>query len=74
MFINAYEKMHLEEQNVNLAQNIYQKSIERKEVGAISALDVTQKQNQLLQAEGNYIAAIMEMLNYKISLDKLYNQ
>ncbi|MFD1550928.1 hypothetical protein DNU06_05005 [Putridiphycobacter roseus] len=74
MFINAYEKMHLEEQNVSLAQNIYQKSLERKEVGAVSALDVTQKQNQLLQAEGNYIAAIMEMLNYKIQLDKLYNQ
>jgi outer membrane protein TolC len=73
MFINAYEKMHLEEKNVELAQSIYQKALARKEVGSISALDVTQKQSQLLQAEGSYIGAVMEMLNYKIQLDKLYN-
>ncbi len=73
MFINAYEKMHLEEKNVELAQNIYEKALARKETGAISALDVTQKQSQLLQAEGSYIGAVMEMLNYKIQLDKLYN-
>ncbi|MFK8046568.1 MAG: TolC family protein [Crocinitomicaceae bacterium] len=74
MFINAYEKMHLEEKNVALAQNIYSKALARKKEGAVSALDVTQKQNQLLQAEGSYIGAVMEMLNYKIQIDKLYNQ
>ncbi|MDX1349267.1 MAG: TolC family protein [Putridiphycobacter sp.] len=74
MFINAYEKMHLEEKNVALAHSIYNKALARKEVGAVSALDVTQKQNQLLQAEGSYIGAVMEMLNYKIEIDKLYNQ
>lgn len=74
MFINAYEKMHLEESNVALAQNIYKKSLARKDAGSISALDVTQKQSQLLQAEGSYIAAVMEMLNYKIQIDKLYNK
>ncbi|MFK8039460.1 MAG: TolC family protein [Crocinitomicaceae bacterium] len=73
MFINAYEKMHLEEKNVELAQSIYEKALARKEVGSISALDVTQKQSQLLQAEGSYIGAVMEMLNYKIQLDKLNN-
>jgi len=74
MFITAYEKMHLEEKNVELAQSIYSKALARKEEGAVSALDVTQKQNQLLQAEGSYIGAVMEMLNYKIQIDKLYNQ
>ena len=74
MFINAYEKMHLEEKNVELAQGIYSKALARKEAGSISAFDVTQKQNQLLQAEGSYIGAVMEMLNYKIQMDKLYNQ
>ena len=73
MFINAYEKMHLEEKNVALAHSIYDKAMARKTEGAISALDVTQKQNQLLQAEGNYIAAVMEMLTYKLELDKLNN-
>ena len=73
MFINAYEKMHLEAKNVELAHSIYDKSVARKNEGTSSALEVTQKQSQLLQAEGAYIGAIMEMLNYKIQLDKLYN-
>ena len=29
-------------------------------------------QNQLLQAEGAYIGAIMQVLKYKIELDKLF--
>ncbi len=74
MFINAYEKMHIEEKNVTLAHSIYDKSIARKNEGAVSALDVTQKQSQLLQAQGNYIGAIMEMLTYKVQLDKLINK
>lgn len=73
-FTTAYEMMLLEEKNVELAQSIYMNSVNRKKEGAVNALNVTQMQNQLLQAEGNYIGAIMQMLNYKIELDKLFNQ
>lgn len=71
-FTNAYEMMLLEEQNVQLANSLYQNAIQRKEDGVINALNVTQMQNQLLQAEGAYIGAIMQVLKYKIELDKLF--
>jgi outer membrane protein TolC len=72
-FTNAFEKMLLEEENIELANSIYIKAINRKKEGTANALNVTQMQNQLLQAEGSYINAVMQMLNYKIELDKLYN-
>jgi outer membrane protein TolC len=73
-YISAYEMMELEEKNIALAQSIYQNAINRKKEGAVNALNVTQMQNQLLQAEGSYINAVMQVLKYKIELDKLTNQ
>ena len=73
-FISAYDMMLLEEKNVELAKSIYNNSLKRKKEGAVNALNVTQMQNQLLQAEGNYIGAVMQVLKYKIELDKLINQ
>jgi len=71
---SAYEMMELEEKNIALAKSIYMNSVNRKKEGAVNALNVTQMQNQLLQAEGSYINAVMQVLKYKIELDKLYNQ
>ena len=73
-FTSSYEMMLLEEKNVALAESIYINTINKKKEGAVNALIVTQMQNQLLQAEGSYIAAVMQMLTYKIKLDKLYNK
>jgi outer membrane protein TolC len=71
---SAYEMMELEEKNITLAKSIYMNSVNRKKEGAVNALNVTQMQNQLLQAEGSYINAVMQVLKYKIELDKLTNQ
>jgi len=73
-FTSAYEMMLLEEKNITLAESIYMNSVNRKKEGAVNALNVTQMQNQLLQAQGSYIGAVMQVLKYKIELDKLYNQ
>lgn len=73
-FQSAVEMVELEKSNVELADRIYKKAITKNETGVVSALEVTQLQNQLLSAEGNYIKAIMEMLNLKVQLDKLYNK
>ena len=72
-FMSAYEMMLLEEKNIDLATSIYMNSVKRKKEGTVNALNVTQMQNQLLQAQGNYIGAVMQVLKYKIELDKLYN-
>ncbi|MBD3638299.1 MAG: TolC family protein, partial [Crocinitomicaceae bacterium] len=51
-FQNAYDQMMIEKENVDLAQFIYSQALKKKSAGAISSLEVTQLQNQLLQAEG----------------------
>ncbi len=71
---SAYDMMKLEEKSIALAKSIYMNSVNRKKEGAVNALNVTQMQNQLLQAEGSYINAVMQVLQYKIELDKLTNQ
>ncbi|MFT4601802.1 MAG: outer membrane protein [Arenicella sp.] len=72
-FENAREAMEIEKENVELAKFIYSQAMKKKINGAISSLEVTQIQNQLLQAEGTYIASIMDLLAVKIQLDKLFN-
>jgi len=71
---SAYKMMELEEKNIALAKSIYMNSVNKKKEGAVNALNVTQMQNQLLQAEGSYINAVMQVLKYKIELDKLFNE
>lgn len=73
MYQTAWENMLLEKQNVQLAKDVYDLSIRKKANGMESALQVTQLQNQYLQAEGDYIMSIMDVLSIKIELDKLYN-
>lgn len=73
-FESAKDMVELEKSSVELARRIYQRAIVRNETGVVSPLEVTQLQNQLLQAEGSYIGAVMEMLSIKVQLDKLYNK
>jgi len=73
-FQNAYDLMQLEKENVELAKFIYSQALKKKKLGAISSLEVTQLQNQLLQAQGTYVGSIMTLLNVKIQLDKLFNK
>ena len=41
--------------------------------GISSSMDVIQAHNQYLTAQGDYIRALMELLNAKNALDKLMN-
>ncbi|MEX1003320.1 MAG: TolC family protein [Crocinitomicaceae bacterium] len=73
-FQNAHDQMMIEKENVELAKFIYTQALKKKSLGSISSLEVTQLQNQLLQAEGTYINSIMQLLSIKIQLDKLFNK
>lgn len=73
-FENAYQLMKIEQMNIDLATLIYNNEVKRKDIGVGSGMMLTQLQTQLLTAQGNYIGAVMQMLSYKIQLDKLYNQ
>ncbi|WP_169736101.1 TolC family protein [Crocinitomix catalasitica] len=71
---SSVELMEIESSNVDLAKRVYENAVIRKKTGTVSALEVTQLQSQLLTAESNYIRSVMDMLNVKVQLDKLYNQ
>jgi outer membrane protein len=73
-FENAYQLMKIEKMNIDLAEKIYTNEVKRKDIGSVSGMNLTQLQSQLLTAQGNYIGAVMQMLSFKIQLDKLYNQ
>ena len=73
-FDNANQLMKIEKMNVDLATTLYNNEVKRKDIGVGSGMKVTQLQTQLLTAQGGYIGAVMQMLAYKIQLDKLFNQ
>lgn len=72
--LSAYETMLIEAENVALSKKIYDNALKRKEIGKISSLVVTQLQTQVMTAEANYIGAVMQVLQLKVQIDKLYNK
>ncbi len=70
-FINAYEKMLNSQHNINLAQKVYENTKIKYQNGSASSLELTQAQNQYLQAQGDYYSAMMELVKAKTDLDKL---
>ena len=71
--INANEQFQSQKENVEVAMRVY-KSVENKyKQGVASSLDLTQANGNYLDAENNYINALMNLLSSKTELDKLLN-
>ncbi len=70
---SAESRLALEEQNLALARSIYEKALIREEIGKSNSILVTQKYNQLIQAQAQVVGAKMDYLTAKLQLDKLYN-
>lgn len=71
--LGAQRKLEMQEKNIQLASKIYKNALTRKEIGSTSSLEVTQKYNQLMAAQTQYIGSLVEVFNAKLNLDKLYN-
>ena len=72
--IGAKQKLELQNENLKLAGKIYANSILKEEIGKESSILVTQKYNQLMIAQTQYVGSMVELFQAKLSLDKLYNQ
>jgi outer membrane protein len=72
-FTTAYEVFNTEKENLALAQRIQDRTLKKSDLKTIGRMELTQVQNQYLQTEGNYILAMMELLNAKAALDKILN-
>jgi outer membrane protein TolC len=71
---NAMEKYLLQKENIEVAKRLLQSYQLKYESGIISGLELTQSNNDYLEAQSNYISALMELFQAKTNLDKLLNK
>ncbi|HLW30606.1 MAG TPA: TolC family protein [Brumimicrobium sp.] len=72
--LSARANLKLQEQNIKLARKIHNNSVIKAEIGKENSIMVTQKYNQLVQAQSQYVSAMVEVFNKKLELDQLYNE
>jgi outer membrane protein TolC len=70
----ARSNLTLKEKNIELARKIYNNSLTKAQLGRENSILVTQKYNQLIAAQTEYVNAMMDVLNTKVQLDELYNK
>ncbi len=71
-FSKAYQKYLNEKENIDLARNVLDKTSIKYQDGMTGSLDLTQASDQVVNVHTAYIAAIIELLNAKVSLDKAF--
>lgn len=71
---NATENFNLQKENVEVAKSVLGHYQAKFNVGNISSLDLTQANNNYLEAENNYTSACLELLEAQTNLLKLYNE
>jgi outer membrane protein TolC len=69
--VNAREQFNLQKSNIEVSKRIYASVENKYRQGMASSLEVTQANSNYLQAENNYISALMTLLQSKLALDKL---
>ena len=70
---SSLENYSTQKENVEVAQRVYDSYDRKFEQGMATSMDLTQANGNYLEAESNYISAIMEVMNAKLQLDKLMN-
>ena len=70
---SALENYITQGENVEVAQRVYDNSNNKYKQGMLSSLDLTQANTNYLQAENNYVSSVMQLLQAKIALEKLFN-
>lgn len=71
---NALEDYNLQKENIAVAKKVLENYQHKYNAGAVSSLDLTQANNNYLQAENNYTSACLTLLQAQTQLEKLYNQ
>lgn len=71
--VNANLQYQSQKENVDVARRVYASTENKFKQGMASSLDLTQANSLYLQAENNYVSALMNLLQTKLALDKLLN-
>lgn len=71
---SALENYLTQKENVEVAKSVYNSYYNKYKQGMTSSLDLTQANNNYLQAENNYISSVLKLLQARLALQKLYNR
>jgi outer membrane protein TolC len=71
--VNANLQYISQKDNLEVSKRVYESTENKFRQGMASSIDLTQASNQYLQAESNYLSALMDLLQTKVALDKLLN-
>ena len=71
--INANLQYKSQMENVEVSKRVYTSMQNKFNQGMASSLELTQANSLYLQAENNYVSALMNLLQTKLALDKLLN-
>lgn len=71
---NASENYYLQKENIKVARRVLENMQNKYRYGAISSLDLTQANNNYLEAENNYTNACLTLLQAETQLQRLYNE
>ena len=71
---SALKKRELQKENSRLAEKIYKNALNKEKIGNGNNVVVTQKLNQVMIAQAEYTASLIEVYRTKLELDKLYNK
>lgn len=69
--VNANQQFISQKENVEVSRRVYTSTENKFRQGMASSLDLTQANSLYLQAENNYITALMNLMQTKVALDKL---
>lgn len=72
-FNSALEQYQYQQQNVEVSRRVYQSLQNKYEQGLISGLELTAADNNYLRAESDFLQSMMQLLNARLELDKLYS-
>ena len=70
---NAIESFSLQKEALEVSQRVFESVMRKYRQGTASSLDVTTANTALLQTQGNYINAMMEVFSAQTELEKLLN-
>ena len=71
--VNANLQYKSQKDNVDVSKRVFASTENKYKQGMASSLELTQANALYLQAENNYISALMSLFQSKIALDKLLN-
>ncbi len=71
--VNANLQYKSQKENIEVSKRVYTSMENKFKQGMASSLELTQANSLYLQAENNYVSALMNLLQTKLALDKLLN-